>query len=418
MNLIKTAFLSGMATIIRMLSGMIVNKVIALYIGPSGLAIIGNFQNLLNTFMTLSTGGINNGITKYVAEFNSEPKTRNEYLQASFLITITSSLLISVVIVVFKEWFSLKILHSINYTSIFIVLSITIFFIGLNNYILAVLNGLKYIRLYTLANILASVSSLILTTFLTTCFGLYGAILSLILVHSVALVITVLYLLKKKVIKINFFCLNIQKNTYFNLFKFSLMSIVTIISTPLVQLIIRSLIANKISLETAGHWEALNRISNMYLLVITTSLTTYYLPRLSEIKNADELKSEIIKSYKLVLPVVGIILISVYFCKDLIIRLLFTNEFQAMSDLFWLQLFGDFLKMSSWILAYLMVAKALTRFFIFSEIISGVTYLLFSYLFINSLGVKGVILAYCLMYVIYMFLMLLMYSRVLRTMDP
>ncbi|OOE00231.1 hypothetical protein BO219_13555 [Anoxybacillus kestanbolensis] len=417
MSLIKTTLLSGIATVIRMLSGMVVNKVIAVYIGPSGLAMIGNFQNVLNTFVTLSTGGINSGITKYVAEFNGDPKKRNEYLQASFFITLISSLMISLIIIVFKEWFSLKILHSLNYTSIFIVLSITIFFIGLNNYMLAVLNGLKYIRIYIFANILASLSSLVLTTFLTTQFGLYGAILSLVLVHSVALMITVLYLLKKKDIKFNFFLLNVPRRVYVNLLKFSLMSAVSIVTVPLVQLIIRGLIANQVSLESAGYWEALNRVSNMYLLIITTSLTTYYLPRLSEIKNANELQREVIRGYKLILPVVGIILISVYLLKDWIVRILFTNEFQAMSDLFPLQLLGDFLKMSSWILAYLMVAKALTRFFIFSEIISGATYLLFSYLFINSLGVKGVILAYCLMYAIYMVLMVFMYFRVLRVME-
>ena len=41
MTLIKTSVLTGISTVIQVISGFIVTKVIAVYVGPAGLAIIG-----------------------------------------------------------------------------------------------------------------------------------------------------------------------------------------------------------------------------------------------------------------------------------------------------------------------------------------------------------------------------------------
>ncbi len=47
MQLIKTSFFSGIITIIRIASGFVANKVVAVYTGPSGVAVIGAFTNFI-----------------------------------------------------------------------------------------------------------------------------------------------------------------------------------------------------------------------------------------------------------------------------------------------------------------------------------------------------------------------------------
>jgi PST family polysaccharide transporter len=47
MTLIKTSVLTGISTIIKVISAFVINKVIAIYVGPSGLAIVGQLQNFL-----------------------------------------------------------------------------------------------------------------------------------------------------------------------------------------------------------------------------------------------------------------------------------------------------------------------------------------------------------------------------------
>ncbi len=53
MTLIKTSILTAISTIIKVISSFIINKIISLYIGPSGLALIGNLQNLISSLLVL-----------------------------------------------------------------------------------------------------------------------------------------------------------------------------------------------------------------------------------------------------------------------------------------------------------------------------------------------------------------------------
>ena len=125
------------------------------------------------------------------------------------------------------------------------------------------------------------------------------------------------------------------------------------------------------------------------------------MPRLSEIGSKLELKQEILKGYKLILPLVGITALMVWVCKGIIIHVLFTPEFLPMKPLFAYQLLGDFFKMGSWLLAYLMVARAMTKTFIVTEILFSVSYVGLSYYFINHFGIIGATYSFCINYGIY-----------------
>ncbi|TOJ53132.1 hypothetical protein CGI36_25090, partial [Vibrio parahaemolyticus] len=61
MNLLKTSMLSFLATGIKMLSGLVINKAVSVLIGPSGLALIGQLQNSQGLIRAFAQGGINSG---------------------------------------------------------------------------------------------------------------------------------------------------------------------------------------------------------------------------------------------------------------------------------------------------------------------------------------------------------------------
>lgn len=45
MGLITTSLFSAISTATRILTGFLINKILALYVGPTGVAIIGQFSN-------------------------------------------------------------------------------------------------------------------------------------------------------------------------------------------------------------------------------------------------------------------------------------------------------------------------------------------------------------------------------------
>ena len=82
-----------------------------------------------------------------------------------------------------------------------------------------------------------------------------------------------------------------------------------------------------------------------------------------------------------------------------------------MRDMFFWQLIGDCFKLASWILAYLMLARAKTKLFMATEVIFGISFPLLSYLFINLAGADGAVMAFALNYMIYFVLFVVLYKK-------
>ncbi|MGI2784369.1 O-antigen translocase [Vibrio alginolyticus] len=404
MNLIKTSFLTLIATAIRLISGLVINKAISVFIGPSGLALIGQFQNSLTVVQTIAKGGINTGVTKYTAEYKEE-KDRKVLWSTAFSITLLSSVTVSFFLFIFSEKLSEYIFSTKNYSYVISVLAFTLILFTINQLFLSILNGKKEIKEYISINISQSLYGLFSTTLLIYFFALDGALLALVTNQSIVFVIMISKYNKASLINRDILRLNFSKLYTNKLLKYSLMTLVTAFTIPVSSLIIRNYIGDNLSWDDAGYWQAITYISTMYLMVITTALSTYYLPRLSELNSARELKLELIQGYKIIIPLVICLSVIIFILKDFIVWLLFSEEFKPMLVLFKWQLVGDVLKIASWLLSYLIVAKAMMKHYIISEIFFALSLTVLSMIFVEKFGLVGVTYAYAINYVIYYFMM-------------
>jgi len=140
-------------------------------------------------------------------------------------------------------------------------------------------------------------------------------------------------------------------------------------------------------------------------MIVTLTLSAYYLPRISEIREAKELKAEIGKVYRFVLPIAACGGLSIYLLREFIVTSLFSPDFRPMITLFSWQLAGDVMKIGSWILAYVLIGKASTRAFIIAEILFSVMLVVFTILLTSQYGLKGSVMAFALNYTIYWIVM-------------
>lgn len=414
MTLIKTSMLSLIATFFKMLSGLVINKAISIYIGPSGLALMGQFQNFIQIVLSMAQGGINNGIVKYTAEHSYNDDELGNLFSTGLKISFLTSIIIALFLILFSYQFSIFVLDSDNYFYLFITLGCTIILFVINNLLLSILNGLKEIKTFIKINIIQSIYSLIFTSIFIISFGITGALLALATNQSVIFFISLYFIKKNNLLKINLFQKKFDKRTALNLLKFSEMTIVALIATPLSQFIIRKYITINIGLTEAGIWQGMSYISTTYLFIITTALGIYYLPRLSELMDISSLKKEIIKGYMIIIPMVIFIGCLIFGLKDIIIQLLFSKDFFPMRDFFIYQILGDIIKIMGWLLSYIMLAKAMTKYFIISEVIFFVSYTSLSILFINQSGTIGAIYAYITSYILYFFFVFFIINKKLR----
>ena len=105
--------------------------------------------------------------------------------------------------------------------------------------------------------------------------------------------------------------------------------------------------------------------------------------------------------------------VAIYLLRYVILWLLFTPSFYSMSDLFGWQLAGDFFKICSWLLSFVMVAKARTKMFIFIEIAFTLSYVAFCFFFLRINGVVGLTQGYLCNYILYMAVMVIIFRSII-----
>ena len=67
-QLVKIVSLNSFSVGLKIGIGLITSKILALFVGPTGMALVGNLRNFLASVETISTLGFQNGIVKYIAE--------------------------------------------------------------------------------------------------------------------------------------------------------------------------------------------------------------------------------------------------------------------------------------------------------------------------------------------------------------
>lgn len=401
MNLFRTSVLNGVAVLIKTITMFVLNKILAVYLGPTGYAAIGQFQNFIQMVTTFAGSAINTAVVKYTAEYHEDETKQRAVWKTAGSIIFLFSLVFAILILIFQKQLALYIFQSLKYQTIFIWFAVFLIFFNFNTLFLAILNGKKEILKLVLANIAGSLFALVITGVLAIKLQLYGALIALSIYQSIAFIVTLILCHRADWFEFSSLLGKIDLGITKKFASFILMALVSAICVPLSQMLIRAYLTQEFSLAYAGYWEAMIRLSTVYLLLVTTTLGVYYLPRLSELNAIDEIKKEVYLGYKFIFPFAVVGGICVFILRDWIIKLLFSPSFAPMQDLFLWQMMGDALKIGSWILAYLMLSKAMTKLYICTEIIFTVSLIALTYICTQVFGFEGVSIAHLINYGLY-----------------
>ncbi|EHB93012.1 O-antigen translocase [Alistipes indistinctus] len=402
-ELVKVFSLSSVATLVKMLTGLISTKVVAVLIGPGGVALLGQLNNLVYIVQYLASGAINNGVVKYVSEHKGSVGKVRTLLTNALLVTVVCSLACGTAMIACHRRLSRWIMLSDEYGYIFIVFGVTVILYAFNMLLLSIVNGYREYKMFIRINVANSLAGLVFAVVLTLLYGLPGALIGATTYQSAVFFVTLYMVRRKPWARWSYFRGRIDRSIIRNYLKYALMTLVSIGTMPVAQILIRRYIMLDLSELEAGWWEAMNRISNIYLLVVTTSFSVYYLPRLSEITEPNEVRREIGKAFKVIIPLLLTGFVLVYLCRFLIIRILFTSEFLPMAKLFGWQMGSDLFKIGCYILTYVMIAKARTVVYVTTEIVFTIIYIgLACQLMQTSAGIIGVTQAGMAAYLLHM----------------
>lgn len=411
MKLITTVSWSALASAIRILTALISIKVVAVIIGPKGVAIIGQFNNLIAIVLSLIMSGIGTAVVTYTSKFKDEYSQLKKYWANASQLIIVSSLIVGILLILSSQIIARLMLQQPEYSKIIIIFGFTIILYACNQLLTSITNGLHFIKIYNIINILNAICSLVVTLVLVKCLGLYGAVVALVVSQIFSLAITIIILFRQPWLRLSSFIDKFDKQVCKELLAYSLMAFVSMCSLPLSQMFVRSYLITKTSWDIGGCWQGMQSISNNYLSIVYTAIGTYYLPKLANLNEKQLIQKEIVNGYKILMPIVILISFSIYLSRNFITHTLFAPDFYPMQAMYPWQLIGDCFKIASWIFSYAFLAKNKMRILISTEIIFGVSFVGLSTICINYFGNNGAVIAFAANSFIYWFLFMVLYKN-------
>lgn len=378
------------------------------------MALVGNMRNFFTSVETVSTLGFQNGIVKYAAESQEDEVALKKVISTIFISLFGTAILLAIVLFFFSGYWNDQVFGSENqYDFVFKLLALALPWYVVNVFLISIINGFGRFKSVIYINIFGNIIGLIVSILLIFQFKVSGALASVALTPALLFLLSFYYINKeislRKNISIQCFDFSLIKK----LSSYSMMAVVYGCVGPLVYLAIRNNVIDKLGLEQAGYWSAMERISANYLLFVSTLLTVYFLPKLVLAKTNQETKKVFFSFYKTILPLFIIGLVAIYFLRFYIIDLLFTVAFLPVSKLFFWQLIGDILKVASIILGYEFFAKKMTLAFILTELMSlGILYFSTIY-FVKAFEMEGIVMAYAFTYAIYLLVLIVFFRKIL-----
>jgi PST family polysaccharide transporter len=246
--LFKITSLNSLSVLVKIGVGVVSSKVMAVFVGPSGLALVGNFRNFITSIETVST-------------LDDAPALQ-KVLATVFISLAAMVVVLSAGLLLFAHFWSVWLFGpASDFHSVFIALALALPWYAASILLVSVLNGLgqfqQVIRVNLWGNFLGLLVSLVLVWYYRT----FGALLSLVIPPALLFVVVVYYLQTKIQFAQLLSWQSFDRQILWQLSSYSLMALVATVLGPLVYVQIRNEVIAQLGTVQAGYWEAMTRIS-------------------------------------------------------------------------------------------------------------------------------------------------------------
>lgn len=414
-RLLSVTGFTALLTLLRMLSGFVIAKVVAIYTGPTGMAMLGQIQSVIGILNGVINAPAGSGVIRYTAEnIESGYDACSPWWRASLQWIIGLLAIFIPLGILLSKPLSLWLFENQKYYWIIILACFALPFVAANTLITSVINGQQKYKRYVALGMISNVISTICMLTLIYYANIQGALIAAAINTAISGCVMVIASLYQPWFKLKYWWGRVESEQRKRIGSYVLMALTSALTAPVSMIFIRNILVAEVGWNSTGQWQAIWKISEVYLSVVIMSLSTYYLPKLSSLINYVEIKNEIRKTACVVMPIVIAMTIVVYFCRDIIVSLLFTSEFHQVRNLFAIQLLGDIVKIFSWLYAYPMISRGATKWFVSTEIFFSLLFVFLAFFFVEKYGLQGATIAYLVNYLVYFGFVLLFLEKIIK----
>lgn len=371
-SIVKSTALFASVQVITILSRILLNKVVAILMGTTGVGVISMYNSLLLIIKSVAGMGISQSAVRDISIANTQDrislsnivKTTNWWLFICSIFGLVGT-------VVLSSFFSFLAFDNYDYSFPIMLFSIAVFFTIYGEGKLAIIKGVRNLRYLAESTAISSLLGVILSLPFYYFWEMQGIVPSLIVIAVVMFLCSIYFEGKINIPKSHVSVKEavVQGKSMVKMgVALMYLSLVSII----IDFVVRAFIVRMDGLEQAGIYQAGSSIVLGYFGIIVTSLSTDYYPRISAIYNDDiGLNREMNRQVDVGLLLIGPMIIGVITFASFFISLLYTSAFYAAVPYTCLAAIAMLLNIPSNMMALIFFAKQDTRtLFILNTILS------------------------------------------------
>ncbi|WP_163929971.1 O-antigen translocase [Paraferrimonas sp. SM1919] len=407
-RILKSSSIIAGAQGINMLIGMIRVKFVAILIGPIGVGLLATYQSLTTMFGTVAGLGLQQSAVRDVAQAVANDdaiKIARTVKSLRRLCWLTGG--VGALSVIFlSPWLSQITFNNSEQTINIAVLGITLVFANLKGGQVAIIQGMRRIGDLAKLNIIGAVSGTVISVIMYWLYGINGIIPALLLLSLIELIASWLFARKIEIeaIEISW------KETFTEANSMVRMGLAFMWNGLLVAIIAyltRIIIAEEIDMIAVGIYTAAFALSGIIVNFILGAMGADYYPSLTAINNDHKAMCKLVNQqteigFLLALP--GLLATIAF--APLLIEIFYSSEFGDAANLLRYFALGCIGRVLSWPLGYILLAKGYSRLFAGIETIINLIHIILIVLLLKFIGLKGVSIAFTILYFIYIMIML------------
>lgn len=411
----KSATLIVAAQISKILVGLVLIKLSAVYVGIEGFGRLGNLMSFVTILTMLAGGGIVNGLIKYTSEYRKNVREVLDFVAASSIYSLYISVIIFLALNLFAQDIAQMLFSVEGFDWVIRLLSVTQICIAFSNLVTGVANGYKNTKVFATVQVVGNIASMIVIWLLISTFGLMGAAFSVAMSYALMVVPAFFFFYRSRFWGRVRLVAKVQGPHFKRLFGFTLMLLVSASTFPVTEIFIRGMIIENSGFIDAGLWQALIKLSSVYIGFFGLFLAYYFIPTISPLRNVAEIRNITCKYFFIVASVFSVGSLLLVVTSNIVLPLLLSDEFVVLAPLLKYQLIGDFFKILAFVIGFVFVAKAKVKVYILAELFQNGLFAVLAFIFYaDSYDLVSIMNAYMVAYVVYFLVSLLVFSYFLQ----
>ena len=402
-NIFKATTLFGGVQVYQILISVIRSKFVAVLLGTVGVGLLGLYQSTLGLVQSITSLGLAQSAVRDVSEANGSGDTERigKTVSAFRKLVWFTGLLGMGAVIILSPVLSKTTFGNYDYTIPLIILSCTLLIDQLASGQKVVLQGMRRLKELARASAIGVTLGLVFSVPLYYAFGIKGIVPTLILNSAASFLIFWFFSRKISLPKVELTAKETWAQGKWMVRMGVAMSISAIFSTA-ISYVIRAFIMRQSGTESVGLYQAGFVIINTYVGMVFTAIGTDFYPRLAAVNQDDsECRRVVSQQGEIAMHILAPLLCVCILLMPIILKVLYSDKFLEAGPFVLWCCPGMLFKLASWLIAYQFIAKAESRLFIVTEVVSGTIYLALSLIGYYLGGLTGLGIAFTVDYLIY-----------------